>query len=190
MQNNLPVSFDEVSYFKNHFRGDLIITTDVFYYFPHTNIEADKYKELGGRDLVEGIGSVGGLVISYLGILPFGYKAANLGYRTFRFGRRTLRPTINRPKIRERRLWQETQSNQELQITLDKYISAEKKKPIDIRSDDSLPKPMRFEVGEVKNLKLGLKLKFETEFDTHDFGFNPLHRKHLRNALKAADFLK
>ena len=35
---NLPISFEEVSYFNNEYRGDLIVTKGVLYYFPHTRV--------------------------------------------------------------------------------------------------------------------------------------------------------
>ena len=96
---------------------------------------------------------------------------------------------MNRPKIKEKKLWRENEPNEELQKRLDAYIEAERKKPIDIRSEDSLPKPMRFSKDDVKNISLRLKLKFDTEFDTHDFSFNLLHKKHLRKALQEAGFI-
>ncbi|MDQ3713011.1 MAG: hypothetical protein M3388_12450 [Acidobacteriota bacterium] len=47
----LPISFDEVSYFNNEYRGDLIITKGVLYYFPHTRVIHARYAdELGGKD--------------------------------------------------------------------------------------------------------------------------------------------
>ena len=41
----LPISFDEVPYFKNQFRGDLIVTAGVIYYFPHTNVAKEKLEK-------------------------------------------------------------------------------------------------------------------------------------------------
>ena len=47
----LPISFEEVSYFNNEYRGDLIVTKDVLYYFPHTRVNYARYsKEIGGED--------------------------------------------------------------------------------------------------------------------------------------------
>ena len=40
-------SFDDVSYFKNQFRGDLIITEGRLDYFQHTNVAAAKTVEGG-----------------------------------------------------------------------------------------------------------------------------------------------
>ena len=55
----LPVSFDEVSYFKNQYRGDLIITRGILYYFPHTRVRASRSApELGGKDAAEAIGFI------------------------------------------------------------------------------------------------------------------------------------
>lgn len=190
MENGEPISFGEVSYFKNRFRGDLFVTFGVIYYFPHTNVESDRRAPLGGESLVEGIGGVGGLIVPYLGALPFGYNLAGLGYQVFKFGRRTFRPTVNRPKIKELNWRLGVESTAALQAKLNEYVAAEKKKPIDVRAENSLPQPMRFEADKVKNLKLGLRLKFETEFDSHDFGFNQFQRKRLRVALCEAGFLK
>ena len=47
----LPISFEEVAYYKNEFRGDLIVTKGVLYYFPHTRVKYQRYAdELGGKD--------------------------------------------------------------------------------------------------------------------------------------------
>jgi hypothetical protein len=50
----LPVSFDDVPYFRNQFRGDLIVTDGVIYYFPHTNVAEEKNrKKFGPADGID-----------------------------------------------------------------------------------------------------------------------------------------
>ncbi len=47
----MPVSFEEVSYFNNEYRGDLIVTKGVLYYFPHARVKYQRFaEEIGGRD--------------------------------------------------------------------------------------------------------------------------------------------
>ncbi len=184
----IPISFDEVAYFNNAYRGDLIITEGIIYYFPHTNVEQDRYSELPGKEEVWTIGRLLGFVVPILAMSGHTYALFEILWKTSKFLRRTFRPTNNRPRIREKQLWFGEDSSKILQDRLNDYIEERKKDSPEIM-ELSLPRPMRFPVENVKNLKIGLKLTLDTEFDDHDFRVNLFHRSKLKTALKEAGFV-
>ena len=59
----LPVSFDDVWYFRKEYRGDLVVTDGVLYYFPHTNATLEKARR-NAPDPADGVapflGAAGG----------------------------------------------------------------------------------------------------------------------------------
>ena len=184
----LPVSFEEVSYFNNEYRGDLIITEGVVYYFPHTRVVTARYsEEIGGKDGLVIFDLLGNLA-PVLGTVPWIHAIAGKSIKIGRFFKRTFRPTRNSPQIRKQQLWTGNESNESLQKRLDEYIARVKRESFDF-ADDAVPKPMRFAIGEIENVSFGLKFKFDAKFDNHDFRVNLLHRRHLREALKAAGLL-
>jgi hypothetical protein len=184
----LPISFDEVSYFKNEFRGDLIVTKGVVYYFPHTRVIAARYSdELGGKEGLVIFDLLGNLA-PFLGAVPWLHRIADRGIKFGKFLKRTFRPTINSPRIKNLYLWNENQTNESLQKLLDEYIEKVKSEPLRF-DEDSVPKPIRFEAAEIKNLSFGFKFKFDARYDTHDFRVNLLHRAKLRKALQEAGFV-
>jgi len=184
----LPVSFDEVSYFNNEYRGDLLVTEGVLYYFPHTRVAYSRYaNELGGKEGAELLGLLG-QAIPVLGTVPWIHTAADKGVKVWKLFRRVVRPSINRPRIRDHGLWSGSESSVVLQDRLDAYINKLKAERLKF-DEDAVPKPLRFAVDEVENARLGIKFRFDAKYDSHDFRVNPIHRNLLRKALRASGFL-
>lgn len=166
----LPMSFDDVSYFGNEYRGDLIITHGVIYYFPHTNVALEKKQR--GYNATDSLGLIA-LPFDILGMLI-----------------KEFQTTTNKPKLRELGLWRDGETSQSLQARLDAHIAEVKKQPSQlVQYEYSLPKPMRFARADIKNLSTRGGLRFDTEYDSHDFavGFN--RSKALREALEEGGFL-
>ena len=185
----LPISFEEVPYFNNEYRGDLIITKGVIYYFPHTRVVAARFShEIGGKDTAEMIGLLGNLV-PIIETVPWIHSAADKSVKIGKFLKRTFKPTTNSPKIKKLNLWRGDESNENLQMILDEYISQIKKESLKFE-EDSVPQPMRFALEDVENLSFGLKFRFDGKFDNHDFRVNIIHRSQFKKALIEAGFLK
>jgi len=186
---NLPISFEEVSYFNNEYRGDLIVTKGVLYYFPHTRVRYARHAdELGGKDAMAIFDLLGNLSPLFATV-PWLRVAADKSLKTGKFLKRTFRPTTNSPQIRKQNLWRGNDSNETLQNILDEFILETKKESLQF-DEDSVPKPMRFSVEEVENARFGLKFKFDAKFDNHDFKANLIHRGLFKKALIEAGFLK
>ncbi|HEY0547838.1 MAG TPA: hypothetical protein VGC91_20835 [Pyrinomonadaceae bacterium] len=167
----LPISFEEVPYFKNAFRGDLIITHGVIYYFPHTNTLLREKK--GWEAWTFHLFGFAGLGVDVL------LRAAWAMTRT----------TVNRSRLRKEDLWREGDTSPMLQARLDAHIAESKRQgPQLVQYEYSLPKPMRFAVGEIKDLSTKRGLRFKTEYDEHDFRIALHRRKLLREALWMAGF--
>jgi hypothetical protein len=185
----LPISFEEVSYFNNEYRGDLIVTRDVLYYFPHTRVVAARHsEEIGGKETME-IFNLLGNFIPVVGAVPWLHTAADKSVKIGKFLRRKLRPTTNLPRIRQQHLWHGNETNESLQSVLDEFISRSKKEALSFE-EDSVPKPMRFASAEIENPRFGLKFKFDAKYDNHDFKVNLIHRSLFKKALEEGGFLK
>lgn len=185
----MPISFEEVSYFKNEYRGDLIVTSGVLYYFPHTRVNYARYAdELGGKDGMVIFDLLGNFAPIF-GTVPWIRTAADKSVKAGKFLKRTFRPTTNAPNIRKIRLWRGSETNENLQTILDEFILQTKKDNLKF-AEDSVPKPMRFAVEEVENVRFGLKFKFDAKYDNHDFRVNLIHRSLFKKALTEAGFLK
>lgn len=185
----LPISFDEVSYFNNEYRGDLIVTSGVLYFIPHTRVKADRFSdELGHKEMADSIGMIGNLV-PVAGVIPWAYQVVDKSVKFGKFVKRTVAPTINNPRIKTAIGWNNIDPDQVLQRRLDDFVKARRAELLDFEKD-SVPKPMRFVLEDVKNLKLGFKLRFDTEYDDHDFRISPLRLSLLRSALKESRFLE
>jgi hypothetical protein len=169
---SFPISFDDIPYFRNEFRGDLIITHGVIYYFPHTNVALEMKKK--GRSQNE-------FIEDDLVTLPFTALLSLI---------KEIRTTINQPKIREIGLWKDGDTSWDLQTRLDAYIVEEKKQPPKlVQYEFTLPRPMRFAQSDIKNLSVHRWLKFETQFDSHDFAIGFHRRKILKEALWESGFI-
>ena len=185
----LPVSFEEVSYFKNEYRGDLIVTKGVLYYFPHTRVKYARYAdELGGKDVMPVFDLLGNLAPIFATV-PWIQAVADKSIKAGKTLKRTFRPTINSPQIRKIHLWRGSDTNENLQTVLDEYIESLKKENLKFQ-EDSVPKPMRFAVDEIENVRFGLKFKFDAKFDNHDFRVNLLHKSLFKKTLQEGGFLK
>ena len=185
----LPISFEEVSYFNNEYRGDLIVTRGVLYYFPHTRVNyARSSEELGGKDAMAVFELMGNFV-PLIGAVPWFRTAADKSLKIGKFLKRKFRPTINSPRIRKDKLWRGNETSENLQGVLDEYIERVKSENLKF-DEDSVPKPMRFSIGEIENAKFGLKFKFDAKYDNHDFKVNLMHRGLFKKALKEAGFLE
>ena len=185
----LPISFEEVSYFNNEYRGDLIVTKGVLYYFPHTRVKYARHTdELGGKDAMP-IFDLLGNIAPLFATVPWIRAVADKSVKVGKALKRTFRPTTNSPQIRKIHLWRGNDTNENLQTVLDEYIEKLKKENLKFE-DDSVPKPMRFAVDEIENARLGLKFKFDAKFDNHDFRVNLIHKSLFRKALTAAGFIK
>jgi len=185
----LPISFEEVSYFKNEYRGDLIVTKGVLYYFPHTRVKYARYaEELGGKDAMPLFDLLGNLAPIF-GAVAWIRVAADKSVKAGKFLKRTFRPTTNSPQIRKNQLWRDNDTDEKLQALLDEYIEKLKKERLAFE-EDSVPKPMRFAIDEIENARFGLKFKFDAKFDNHDFRVNLIHKSLLKKALTEAGFIK
>ena len=186
---SLPVSFDDVPYFRNQFRGDLIVTGGVIYYFPHTNVQAEKArKKFGpadGIDMAAPLLGAAGEVVGLFGLGKFVFD------KTAGLRRRLRRSSINRPRLREQGLWVAGAPCAELRERLDAYVAAEKKRPpVLTEYEYSLPKPMRFAAADVAGVRVRLGgLRFDTEFDTHDFIVGLRRQAMLLEALREGGFV-
>ena len=134
----LPISFEEVSYFKNEYRGDLIMTKNVMYYFPHTRVSYARLSdEIGGEDAMLIFDLLGNFIPLFAAV-PWIRTAADKSVKVGKFLKRTFRPTINLPQIRQQNLWYENATSERLQIALDEYIAIVKKKRVEF-GEDSIP---------------------------------------------------
>jgi hypothetical protein len=161
---SLPISFDDVPYFGNQYRGDLIITHQVIYYFPQVDVTEERKKR--GYRATDHLGLIA-LPFDFLGMLI-----------------KELQTTTNQPKLREIGMWKEGETSQTLQSRLDSHIAELKKQPTNLAQfANTLPKPMRFALTDIKNLSLRGGLRFDTEYDSHDFAIGFHRKKLLRDAL-------
>lgn len=172
----LPISFDNVTYFDNTYLGDLIITQGVIYYFPHANVEKERQNK---RDRV-------GIVTRHFGLLGLLINLSIMGFWRLVEGGGV---SVNRSRLKTNGVWKDVDDNKKTQMQLDSYIAEVKKEPIDI-GEYGLTKPMRFAKADVKNIKVGSTLKFDTEFDNHDFKIGVFKKKMLKDALWFGGFLQ
>ena len=180
----LPVSFDDVWYFRREYRGDLVVTDGVLYYFPHTNATLEQARQ-GAPDPVDGIAPFIGDAGEALGLGLGLYRVAAGLWRKLRT------PTINQPRLKKEGVWMVGASSRELQARLDSRVEAARREPARLVAYElTLPKPRRFAAGELKDVRLRLGvLKFETEFDDHDFQVGLRRAGLLRRALREGGFV-
>jgi hypothetical protein len=181
----LPAAFSAVSYYDDEYRGDLIVTDGVLYFFPQQRTGYDKIYLFGGIiDRI--INWIYRMIFLFLGagLQDIIEIFAILGRFVFRNAKR-----VNRPKIAKIGLWQDDHTSQQLRTRLDVYIDDMKKDELDF-TEDSLPVPIRFEISDIENVKFKWRFRFDAKFDSHDFGISPLKRNKLKTALFRGGFLK
>jgi hypothetical protein len=163
------MTFDDVSYFGSEYRGDLVITHGIIYYFPHINVALERKNR--GYKATDHLGLIA---------IPFDLLAALI---------KELQTTTNKPKLRKIGLWRDGEASQDLQARLDAHIAELKKQPPQlVQYEYQLPKPMRFARADIKNLSMRGGLRFDTEYDNHDFSIGFHRKKLLREALWEGGF--
>ena len=166
----LPVRITDVSYFDNAYRGDLIITRGVLYYFPWVNVALEEKQSRDNQ---------------YDRLFPLSFVIQLIWGALTAYGAAHAEPRLN-----QLGLWQDGQTDEALQARLDAYITDQKAQPSQLMDYQyGLPHPMRFAAGEIKNLSLKSGLRFDTECDTHDFGISMFDERELRQALAEAGFV-
>lgn len=179
----LPVSLDDTWYFRREYRGDLVVTEGVLYYFPHTNATLERARR-SAPDPSDGALAFLGSVGEAVGIGRGLYKIVNEVWRKVRT------PTVNRPRLKKEGLWTVGASSRDLRELLDARVeSARREPPRLVAYELTLPKPSRFAAADVKGARVRLGvLKFETEFDSHDFTVGLRRAGLLRRALREGGF--
>lgn len=166
---SLPTRFTKVCYKVAGtyvFRGDLIVTGGVIYYFPLQHLHKSKPPDEGTV--------FGGVMDSVIG--------ADLSYMDESI------KLFERPKLDMEILWRTTPPDHELQSFLDAHLAELKKYPS--ASGDDLPLPSRYPAGQIRNLTLNSmgRLRFETEFDEHVFKIGMLRKGKIGQALREGGF--
>lgn len=179
----LPVSFDDTWYFRREYRGDLVVTEGVLYYFPHTNATLEKARR-NAPDPADG-------ALAFLGSVG---EAVGIGRGLYRLvdevWRKVRTPTVNRPRLMKEGVWMAVASGRDLRALLDARVEQMRREPPRLVAYElTLPKPLRFAAAEVKGARVRLGvLKFETEFDGHDFTVGLRRAGLLRRALRDGGF--
>ena len=171
----LPVSFDNVPYYKGAYGGDLIVTRGVLYFFPHTDLEKE-------RDQYARAFSLGGFldVVGIAGVFIHEVRVQ-------------VRKTTNRSAL----LGQFSReiggaSLHMLQQELDARIASFRKQARPFAEfSSSIPGPERFTPQDVKDLSLSLTgtLTLDAHYDIHDFKVGLRWKRLLRDCLWQAGFL-
>ena len=163
----LPVSLANAVYMvagERAYEGDLIITRNVIYYFPHTDLIRRRIEE--GGNLSSALlmsGNIGGAIVLAL--------ADNLA-------RSKRRAEAGVPTTGD--------ITASLEEKLDAHIKKMKEERKDSLLGESLPLPMRFEKTAIKNMRITFGgFSFDANFDDHQF---MVGGKLLRGALKAGNY--
>jgi hypothetical protein len=166
----LPKLITQVSYFDNAYRGDLVISHGVLYYFPWVNVALEQ-KQTRSDQLVRLFPL--DLAIDLAGVAIKAISHAN-----------------EKSKLEELGLWRPDQTDEALKARLDAYIADQRTKPpLLVDYEYGLPQPMRFAAGEIKNLSLTSGLRFDTDFDSHDFDVSAIPETWLFDTLEEAGFI-
>ena len=135
----LPAKFNNVQYYlisgQYSFAGDLIVTRGVLYFFPHTDLEAQRIKNSSRHS---GGGLVGGLVADaiYAGV-DAAAMAAKGSY------------------LSKHGLWHEGDTDEQFRQRADAHMVELKEQRKKERFSESLPIPTRIATDEIRNLKMG-----------------------------------
>jgi hypothetical protein len=160
-----------VGYFRKSYLGDLIIAPKTFYYFPHTNVEGEDNKTSHQLGYV-----FDAFFLGYI-IKPVLVRFSRL----FDSGNSPLKKINFQPELFDVGTLQER---------LDNHIIETKKESVDV-SEFGLPKPLRFTDADLRKVRIGYgRLRFESEYDEHDFSFNLFKTSSLKEALSKNGLLK
>jgi len=165
----LPISLSKVGYMvagERAYEGDLIITHNVIYYFPHTDLIRRRIEEGGNLSAALLLsGNVGGAIALAL--------ANNLA----RSKQRAAAAVPTSGDI-----------TASLEEKLDAYVKKAKEERRDALLNESLPAPMRFEKSRIEKMRLTFGgFTFDANYDDHQFtvGDGGL----LRGALKTGAYM-
>jgi hypothetical protein len=174
---SLPVLMPRVSYKiagSYAFKGSLILTEGVIYFFPLKHIRKTKPPDFDNA-------AFAGLVSQ----APF----ASLAIRGTGASLDDSISLFDRPALNLKTLWLNKPSDEELKRILDGHIA--ELRQYTFHSSYDLPAPSRYSQAVVRNLALSAMgmLRFETEFEDHIFKIGILRKKKLRQALTESGFM-
>jgi hypothetical protein len=172
---NQPQSFDNVPYSNQTFSGDLVITRNAIYFFPHTDLQKEHKERYEG---IEKFGLLGALIV---------FLAESF---SFHFGSER---TIDTSRFHRSGLWRREDSYESLSNKLDELISERKQQSKwlrELNNEFTDLVPVRFAEEDIKNISLSLggKLVLTSKYDDYDFLIGLKRKKHVRNALQKAGF--
>ncbi|MGI9067876.1 MAG: hypothetical protein ACR2HX_15930 [Pyrinomonadaceae bacterium] len=148
----LPISIGKAVYIvagERGYEGDLIVTQNVIYYFPHTDLIRRRISNTANLSavLLMGGGSLGGILAT----------ALNNNLR-----RSQQRDNSDLPKGED--------ITASLEERLDAYIQTRKEERKDALLGESLPLPMRFQKSGIERIRLTSRgFAFDASFDNHQF---------------------
>ena len=166
----LPISIGKTVYIvagERGYEGDLIVTQNVIYYFPHTDLIRRRISNAANFSavLLMGGGNLGAVLAT----------ALNNNLR-----RSQQRDNSDLPRGED--------ITTSLEDKLDTYIQTRKEERKDALLGESLPLPMRFPKSGIETLRLTSKgFAFDASFDNHQF--NPSNYALLKGALKAGAYI-
>jgi hypothetical protein len=174
---SLPVSFDNVPYYKGAYGGDLIVTRGVLYFFPHTDLEKEREQYIRAIP-------VGGLLH---------IAGAGVGLLIYQVKLQARKTTNHSPLLGKGSSEIGSLSVHLLQPELDARIASFRKQTRPFAEfSSSIPGPERFTPQDVKNLSLSLTgtLTLDAHYDIHDFKVGLRWKRLLRDSLWQAGFLR
>jgi hypothetical protein len=164
----LPISIAKVVYMvagERGYEGDLILTQNVIYFFPHTDLI---------RRRINNAANFSAVLLAGGGVGPALAAAVSNNLTKSR------RSNPNLPTGEE--------ITASLEQKLDAYIETKKSERKDALMDGSLPLPMRFTKTSIETMRGTFRgFTFDASFDNHDFIVG--NRALLNGALKAGGYL-
>lgn len=168
---NLPVRLKNVRYKvagKYAYKGDMIVTEGIVYYFPHTDLVQRRINRTVKAMSYAAGWAAGGVADGLI---------KNLELTDFESDSGSHLHTKD--------------SNSTVQVRLDAYIEEMKKGRSTVTLSTYLPIPLRYTRAEVKNLSLTFmgSVSFEAHYDTHFYNIGLARKKLLRTSLSDAGFI-
>jgi hypothetical protein len=164
---SLPIRIKNVRYKvagKYAYKGDIIVTDGILYYFPHTDLIQQRINRTV-KAMSYAAGGVAGGLIRNLELAAFDGDSGSLLHTK--------------------------ESNSAIQERLDAYIDDMKKERSAVTLSTYLPIPIRYTKADIKNLSLTLmgSVSFEAHYDTHFYNVGLARKKVLRASLSEAGFI-